>query len=428
MRHTRSRVETRGGLFSAVGTLVVWLGMYGVLVPPRALAVQPDPNASAPFPRGGYAILSCGTFDSDVKETQQLLVREGFLGFTENLGLDPCNVFVLAYDGADYWTEGLFDAQPATTTVLRSTFDTIGQRMWSDSNTPRNLYIAITGHGGYSGGLGCTISLYGSSLSDSSFVANYLNRINIAGNGSCPIERLVVLVTTCYGGGFIDNLRDNFHTLRGSVWPNARQFAIMTASDAVELSYLMFGIYLGASLRIDGQDVPDLNGDGVLSIYEYYDHAAKIDPTNPQAPYTPYVPETLYVRGEHYLALSEHPLYYEWNGCLLNLHVINGICGDVQLAPPSTEPNRLCYAAGTQVILTAVPDSGKGFVAWTIWEDANHYGDSNFATEDANSVLHLTMSKDYAIDARFKCGTDASPLIGAALLALAMTIAIRRAC
>ncbi|MBN1341406.1 MAG: hypothetical protein JXQ73_01935 [Phycisphaerae bacterium] len=438
MCHSRSRRRVGSGLPRAAGLAVAFWAMFGQILLPRASAYEalgdssteswpvPDPNASVPFPRGGYGVLLCGYFDFGYAAQQQLAVREAFLALKVNLGLDPCDIWVLAHNGDDSWTEGLFDALPATAADLASTFQAVGQRMWDDANTPRNLYVIISGHGGHDGGLACDVRLYCGSMSDSDFVQNHVNLINSAGGGSCPIECLDVVVTTCYGGGFIDDFRDNFHGLRGSSWPNARHLSIMTASDAIELSYLMFAVPLLTQLRNDGAGVPDLDGDDLLSIYEYYDYSAKEDIANPDVPYTPYVPGTLYVEGENHFMDSEHPLYYEWNGCVLDLRVFNSLSGTIEIDPLSDEANRLCYACGTEVTLTAQPIPERSFRSWTIWTDPNQCGDANFAVVETNCVLHLTMDGDCVVEAAFRCGSDLPPFIAMTLLALAAGSVIRR--
>ncbi|MBN1341407.1 MAG: hypothetical protein JXQ73_01940 [Phycisphaerae bacterium] len=418
----------------SAAAVAAWLSACSLIAPPHAVADElpgtvwsvPDPNASVPFSRGGHGVLVCGRFDYEFREQQQLILRETFLAFNLNLGLDPCDIWVLADNGDDSWSEGLFDVLPATSAALASTFQTVGQRLWNDANTPRNLYIVISGHGSSSGGLSCSACFYDGIMRDWDLVQNHLNQINAAGGGSCPIECLDVVATTCYCGGFIDDFRDNFHALRGSVWPNAKHFSIMTASDAIEASVLMFAAPLLTELRNGGLNVPDLDEDGVLSIYEYYEYAAKHDLTNPELPYTPYVPGALYVQGEHHVTYSEHPLYYEWNGCVLDLRVFNSPWGSVEIDPPSDEPNRLSYARGTDVTLTALPNPDRSFRCWTIWADPNQSGDANFGLVDTNAVLCLTLDGDYVVEAAFKCGSDLPPFIAMTLLALGVGSVIRR--
>ncbi len=175
------------------------------------------------------------------------------------------------------------------------------------------------------GGLSCTVCMEGwEQIWDWDFVQNYVNLLQANAHGCSPIERLVAAATTCYSGGLIDDLRNNFHDLRGSTWPNARQLSILTGSDAIEQSSSAFGISLIIALRNDCADVTDLNGDGSLSTYELFNHAARNDFINPDHPYyTPFVPSTRYVTGESYVpglcldgCCSEHPLYYEWEGCV----------------------------------------------------------------------------------------------------------------
>jgi hypothetical protein len=70
-----------------------------------------------------------------------------------------------------------------------------------------------------------------------------------------------------------------------------------------------------------------------------------------------------------------------------------------------TDPNELRrYTDGTEVVLVATPVAGKSWRAWKIY-DPNHPGDANYAVEDSNTILYLTMDGDYEIEAIFKCGS-----------------------
>lgn len=90
------------------------------------------------------------------------------------------------------------------------------------------------------------------------------------------------------------------------------------------------------------------------------------------------------------------------------------------------------YAAGTGVALTAVPNEGKAFKKWTIF-DPNCPGDANYAVEDTNEVLHLTMDTHQEVKATFKCGSgveQALPLliVGVAVCGLVPRRFRRRDC
>ncbi len=390
-----------------------------------------DPNYSQQYPTGGYGIVICGNSHVEygiIDDTIKAMLLGAYLTLTDTLNFDPNNVWVLVDWGTNVgnWTQGLFDDLPATEAYVASTFQTIGQRMWSDPCTPDNLVVIVAGHGG--DGIGSNpssmqVQLADGMIWDDDFVSDCFNEINIGPSGS-PIERLDLVLTMCFGGGLIDDFRDNFHALRGTTWPNARHVAILTGGDGFDITTGFFGLQL---LRaIDGQlPMEDLNGDGVFSIFEYYRSAAFYDFTNPEPtvpPYTPYIPDTLYVASNSYWGYggyAEHPLYYEWNAPVtLSLEFVNGGWGEVTCDPEPDDPNLMQYPAGAQVQLTATPDDGKAFVHWEIY-DANHPGDANHAALDANDVLSLAMDTDRQVVAVFKCGSGAEqalPLLGISAL------------
>jgi len=66
-------------------------------------------------------------------------------------------------------------------------------------------------------------------------------------------------------------------------------------------------------------------------------------------------------------------------------------------------PNYPCYTPGTAVTLTAFPNANKKFKKYRIW-DPNFPGDNNYAFDDTNLVINLTMDNDYVVKAWFKCG------------------------
>ena len=112
--------------------------------------------------------------------------------------------------------------------------------------------------------------------------------------------------------------------------------------------------------------------------------------------------------------LVVEPLY------ALSLEVDNAHMGTIEMEPDEpSEPPHL-YRPGTEVTLTAVPDQGKSFRYWKVY-DPNHPGDANYIELDANTVLHLTMDADWEVEAAFKCGGGVGlmfPLSVAAGLAL----------
>jgi hypothetical protein len=102
----------------------------------------------------------------------------------------------------------------------------------------------------------------------------------------------------------------------------------------------------------------------------------------------------------------------------------------VGMDDPNNDPNDpnqpRQYTDGTEIVLVATPVPGKSWRAWKIY-DPNHPGDSNYAVEDSNTVLYLTMDADYDVEAIFKCGSsDMLPPVGMVLLALGLGLVARR--
>ena len=65
------------------------------------------------------------------------------------------------------------------------------------------------------------------------------------------------------------------------------------------------------------------------------------------------------------------------------------------------------------------PTEGKAFKMWKIF-DPNHPGDANYVTQDSNAALYLTMDADYEIQAVFKCGSSAGPVLPMILVMLGL--------
>ncbi len=106
----------------------------------------------------------------------------------------------------------------------------------------------------------------------------------------------------------------------------------------------------------------------------------------------------------------------------LTLSVVNGQWGQVDV-----EPNVPFFVdSNTPVTLTATPTAGRSFGEWMIWADPNRYPDANFAVTDDNSVLHLTMDRDYQVEARFKCGSGLGSMLPLSVLGLAGAFCLRR--
>ncbi len=97
----------------------------------------------------------------------------------------------------------------------------------------------------------------------------------------------------------------------------------------------------------------------------------------------------------------------------LALRTVNSPWGQVLLSPEpadANDPNRLAYPSGAVVSLTAAPIPGRAFGQWTVY-DPNHPDDANFAAMDANTVLVLTMDANRQVEATFKCGGSAGPML-----------------
>ncbi len=407
----------RSLLISLVAVTLLTGPVFGVL----------DPNDSETYPTGGYGIIICGNsivFGNDYDVYIKQLLLEAYRAFRYNLGFDPNNLWVMVDSGADDWTEGEFDAQPATQTQIANTFKTIGQRMWDRPNVPRNLIVVVGGHGGrgLSGvATSMKVQLASGMVWDYNFVSGCINKINDNTHGSSPVERLDLILTMCYGGGLIDDVRSNFHTLRGTTWPKARHLSVLTAGDGFDVTSGLFGVYMVQTFRASGEGVVDLNGDGVLSVYDYFDHAAKIDISNPTAAYTPYIPETIYVPSNLYIPipfdgdyLAEHPLYYEWNSPIkLTVSRRLDTQGNVNMSPAPADANSPTYRFMTPVTLTAVPAENRSFKYWEVYDPA-HPNDANYMTTDANNPLTVVMSTDRQVTAVFGCSNgvgQALPLV-----------------
>ncbi len=93
----------------------------------------------------------------------------------------------------------------------------------------------------------------------------------------------------------------------------------------------------------------------------------------------------------------------------------NGEWGDVETQPEPTDPPAMQFPKGTPVTLTAVPIEGKTFGQWEIY-DPNYPGDVNHATIDSNMVATIVMDTDLHVNAVWKCGTGAGPLLPVILL------------
>jgi hypothetical protein len=98
----------------------------------------------------------------------------------------------------------------------------------------------------------------------------------------------------------------------------------------------------------------------------------------------------------------------------------------------NVEPNLPMYPQGTAVTLTAVPNSGKSFLGWTI-DDPNYPTDDPryYNPVDPNTladplVLPLTMNSNMQVEADFKCGSGMSEVLPLLALGLAVVGLVAR--
>jgi uncharacterized repeat protein (TIGR02543 family) len=115
------------------------------------------------------------------------------------------------------------------------------------------------------------------------------------------------------------------------------------------------------------------------------------------------------------------------HGYTLTLFVYHDNWGTV-----SVEPNLPMYPQGTAVTLTAVPNSGKSFLGWTI-DDTNYPTDDPRYSNpvDPNTladplVLPLTMNSNMQVESDFKCGSSAGSMLPLGLVGLLAVGLMRR--
>jgi formylglycine-generating enzyme required for sulfatase activity len=92
-------------------------------------------------------------------------------------------------------------------------------------------------------------------------------------------------------------------------------------------------------------------------------------------------------------------------GVTLSLDVAHANWGQILV-----EPDLPAYPPGALVTLTAVPNEGKRFQEWTLW-DPNHPSDVNHVTRDPNTAITILMNNDMQVDAAFKCGSGMEQLL-----------------
>ncbi|MBN1347346.1 MAG: hypothetical protein JXQ73_31945 [Phycisphaerae bacterium] len=103
----------------------------------------------------------------------------------------------------------------------------------------------------------------------------------------------------------------------------------------------------------------------------------------------------------------------------LTLTEWNESWGDVQIDPAPADANDIQFLQGTEVTLTAFPIEGKSFRQWEIF-DPNYPDDLNHATIDANPSTTIVMDTDMHVNAVWKCGSGAGPLLPAMFVMLGL--------
>jgi len=115
------------------------------------------------------------------------------------------------------------------------------------------------------------------------------------------------------------------------------------------------------------------------------------------------------------------------NGTILRYqpHTLTVTVNNVNYGSVAVEPNLPAYPYGMVVTLTGNPVEGKSFKFWRIY-DPNHPGDANWAEDDANNPIALTMDSDWEVEARFKCGSSMGPLFPLMLGVMGLFVWVRR--
>ncbi len=128
-------------------------------------------------------------------------------------------------------------------------------------------------------------------------------------------------------------------------------------------------------------------------------------------------PLTILMHGD-----KEITAVFEWPVYTLQLKEINGMWGLTFVEPylPGYE-----YQAGAEIVLTAIPEGGKEFTHWILY-DPNYPGDGNYATYDANTVITILMMDDRKVTAVYACGSGMGPFLPMVLCALVLAVWVGR--
>lgn len=94
----------------------------------------------------------------------------------------------------------------------------------------------------------------------------------------------------------------------------------------------------------------------------------------------------------------------------LTLYEVNGHMGQVAFDPTPDDANAPRFGARTEVTLTAVPNAGKSFKEWEIF-DPNYPGDDNHAVKDTNNPIVIVMDTDRQVEVAFKCGSGVDEIL-----------------
>jgi hypothetical protein len=116
-----------------------------------------------------------------------------------------------------------------------------------------------------------------------------------------------------------------------------------------------------------------------------------------------------------------------WNVTLvtLTLTTSNGRYGSVEFNPVRSDLNNLKFCQGSVVTLTAIPEEGRSFREWTIY-DPNYPGDANHAIVDANLSTTMVMLTDRHVQATFNCSSGLGPMLPLMATGLAGMVMLRR--
>ncbi len=101
----------------------------------------------------------------------------------------------------------------------------------------------------------------------------------------------------------------------------------------------------------------------------------------------------------------------------LDLSLVNPDYGTVAISPDPNDANAPAYPAGTIVTMTAEPNETRSFHKWVVY-DPNFPGDANYATEDSNTVIEITLNADMQVEAHFKCGSGVEVMLPCMLVGL----------